>query len=565
MSQRARVLLIIVVATLPLAVTAAVFLWRDLKDGEERIGEDRIALARASALAAGSYVEGNLSTVRTLAVMPAVRGQINLDDLPPHLAAVVRENPQWEGIALIGASGYTLASSAGPPSLLFVGDRPYFQEAMASGLPTVSAALIGRASGEPTIALIAPVDMESGGRGLLVSPMRVARIAEDLRAQVRRDTRRVVLVDREGQTFMHPDPARVRELAPVRGRPDVDAALAGQAGKLILDLDGTQMLVAYAPVPTYGWAVLVVEPVVTAFQPVRAAFAHGVALLIFAGATVAAIGWYFGGRLSHFYDLLVEATARASHLHREALQAVAMRDEFLASASHDLRNPVTSIKTAAEVLLMEIDRNGAVEQGRLKSSLVGIDATATRMAELISGFLDMARLQVGRPLDLRRRPTDIVALTQEVAAEVRRNSNRHRILVEGEPGLVGHWDDARLRRVVSNLLDNAVTYSPDGGDVRVTLARADQSEPEAVLTVRDAGLGVPAADLPDIFDRFHRGRNVADRIPGVGMGLAGARQIVEQHGGTIAVESEEGLGTTVTVRLPINPPRDDSEIQPPPG
>lgn len=566
MSHRARVLSIIAVATLPLAVMAAVLLWQDVRDSEDRIGEDRIALARASALAVGSYVEGNLATVQTLAVMPLVREQISLADITPHLAAVAAENPQWEGIGLIGPDGYTRASSQGPPSSLFVGDRPYFLEVTASGHATVSAALIGRASQQPTIALVAPVDLASGGRGLLVAPMRVDRIAEDLRAQVHRDTRSVVLVDREGQTFLHPDPARVRELAPVRGRPDVDAALAGQAGKLILDLDGTQALVAYAPVPRFGWAVLVVEPVATAFEPVRTSASHSLALLVLAVATVAGIGWYFGGRLSHFYDLLVEATTRANRLHGEALQAVATRDEFLASASHDLRNPVTSIKATAEVLLLEMERTGAVDMARLKSSLAGIDATATRMAALISGFLDVARLQIGRPLDLQRRPTDIAALTQEVAVEVQRTSNKHQILVEGESALVGHWDGARLRRVVSNLLGNALTYSPEGGDVRVTLARVDGSDAEAVLTVRDTGLGIPAEDLPRIFERFHRGRNVVDRIPGVGMGLAGAWQIVEQHGGTIAVDSQEGYGTTVTIRLPIDPPsHDDSELPPQPG
>ena len=565
MSQRARVLLIIAMATLPLALAATVLLWRDVQEGEERIGEERIALAQASALAAGSYVEGNLATVRTLAVMPAVRNQLGVD-LTPHLAAVVAENPQWEGIGLIGPDGYTLASSAGPPSPLFVGDRPYFQEVMVSGRPTVSAALIGRASGQPTMALIAPVDLESGGRGLLVAPMRVDRIAEELLAEVGRDTRGAVLVDRAGQTFMHPDPERVRNLAVVRGQPDVDAALAGQSGKLIRDVDGTEMLVAYAPVPSFGWAVLVIEPVATAFEPIRTALAHGLALIALAAATVAAIGWHFGGRLSQFYNLLVEATTRANMLHGEALQAVATRDEFLASASHDLRNPVTSIKTTAEVLLLEMDRTGAVDMARLKSSLVGIDATATRMAELISGFLDVARLQIGRPLDLRRRPTDIVALAQEVAVEAQRTSNTHRILVEGESCLVGHWDSARLRRVLSNLLDNAVTYSPGGGDVRVTLARVDGSEPAAILTVRDHGLGIPAADLLLIFERFHRGGNVAERIQGVGIGLAGARQIVEQHGGTIAVESREGFGTAVIVRLPIDPPSDDdSELRPQPG
>ena len=133
-------------------------------------------------------------------------------------------------------------------------------------------------------------------------------------------------------------------------------------------------------------------------------------------------------------------------------------------------------------------------------------------------------------------------------------TDQHRLSVSGEGHgvLMGCWDPDRLEQVLGNLLTNAIKYSPDGGTVDVTLATVeDEAGVWAHLSVRDRGLGIPADDLPRLFERFHRGGNVAGRIAGNGLGLAGAHQIVRQHGGTIAVDSEMGRGSTFTVRLPL--------------
>ena len=121
-----------------------------------------------------------------------------------------------------------------------------------------------------------------------------------------------------------------------------------------------------------------------------------------------------------------------------------------------------------------------------------------------------------------------------------------------EPALIGDWDARRLRRLLANLLDNAIKYSPDGGPIAIRIARASDPQGEwAALTVRDRGIGIPADDLPRLFERFHRGSNVTGRIAGTGVGLASVRQIVESHGGEVAVSSNEGEGTTLEVRLPL--------------
>jgi signal transduction histidine kinase len=194
---------------------------------------------------------------------------------------------------------------------------------------------------------------------------------------------------------------------------------------------------------------------------------------------------------------------------------------------------------------------------RLDGALENIDAASNRMTALVDSLLDLAHLQMGQPLELQREPTDLVGLVAEVAAECQQTTDRHEIRLNAIPALYGEWDGQRLQRVIGNLLDNAVKYSPDGGSIEVTVARDGGATPTAVLTVQDHGMGIPAADLPRIFDRFRRGSNVVGKVGGTGIGLASARQIVEQHGGTISVSSDVGEGTLITIRLPLTSPAED--------
>jgi signal transduction histidine kinase len=242
-----------------------------------------------------------------------------------------------------------------------------------------------------------------------------------------------------------------------------------------------------------------------------------------------------------------------ARLYQEAHAAIQARDEFLSSASHDLKNPLVSVKGYAQILGALVAHEASPASKQVAAGLAKIDRAATKMSAMIDELLDVAHLEAGRPLALRRRPTDLVALAHQAVAEFGPGAPRHTLQVEtAAPSLVGLWDAGRLDRVLANLLSNAIKYSPAGGDISVRLAR-DRAPGDgwALLTVQDEGLGIPAADLPHVFERFHRGGNVAGQIRGSGIGLAGVCQIVEQHGGTIGVQSEEGQGATFTVRLPL--------------
>ena len=148
-----------------------------------------------------------------------------------------------------------------------------------------------------------------------------------------------------------------------------------------------------------------------------------------------------------------------------------------------------------------------------------------------------------------------IQLARQALQEHQQTTNRHALQLDTSlDKVVGVWDLPRLERVFNNLLGNAIKYSPEGGVICVQVHSEGglTGERWAVVRVTDQGEGIPEVDLPHIFERFRRGANVEGRIPGTGIGLAGARRILEQHGGGIGVESRVGRGTTFTIRLPID-------------
>lgn len=259
--------------------------------------------------------------------------------------------------------------------------------------------------------------------------------------------------------------------------------------------------------------------------------------------------------------LVSEVASRAAvaadnaRLYGDLQDALGTRDAFLASAAHDLRTPLTAIKGSVQLLQRQLARKPDDLPEHLADGLTTVDTTATRMAQMLDSLLDLALLHFGRALELDRRPTDLAALARRVAAEEAQASALHTICVSGDDSLIGEWDAARLHRVISNLLGNATKYSPAGGVVRVhvsgTHETAECPGARAVFSITDEELGIPRAEVGRVFERFRRGSNVVGRIAGTGLGLGGARQIVEQHGGTIFIDSDEGAGTTVTVALPL--------------
>ena len=243
------------------------------------------------------------------------------------------------------------------------------------------------------------------------------------------------------------------------------------------------------------------------------------------------------------------------------------KDEFLGTISHDLKNPLTTIMGTAYLLERELSDSGSVPAEQLRSGLATIQRSVARMTaqldEVLDELGDVARLDATQPASLERRPIDIVALTRQVVADYGGSDDRNPVHLEtAGDTLFGQWDGARLQRVLANLIGNAAKYSPAGGPITVTVRHEaatdsvdDPAETDgwAVVVVSDHGAGIPASDLPHVFKRFWRGGHGTGLIVGTGIGLADVRQEVTRHGGTVAVESEEGAGSAFTVRLPLQP------------
>jgi signal transduction histidine kinase len=534
MSQRARILWVIVLAITPLALLSGVMLWQQMRQGEERIAAERLQLARAMAFAAEAFLDGQIAAARAVATHLAIARHAPGAPLVEALRRLAARQPDWEGVAVIGRDGYSVAGTVVGPSL-HVGDRAYFRQAVAGGKPVLSDALVGRRAGTPAVIIAVPIAEGSFSGGVMIAPLPTERFGASLREKLGASGVRLTVVDAAGQAFIRPAPSEVARLERMSG-PDIDAVRAGKAGTCAAG----GLLVAWAPVETYGWGVLLSEPAESAFAPVRReALERAAALAVILGV-VFALGWTFAGRLAQY-------TERAEGLSGELQRALETRDEFLAAAAHDLRNPLATIQAAGEVLERAAERPASVGREQLARCAEHILAATRRMARLLNGFLDVAHLQVGRPLELERGRADLAELVRQVVAEQQQVTARHRIAFLGPETLPVDVDGPRLQRALENILGNAIKYSPDGGEVSV---RLQARGPEVLLSIEDRGIGIPPADLERIFGRFERGANVAGRFSGTGIGLAIARQIVEQHGGSLSVTSEVGQGSAFTLHFP---------------
>jgi len=228
-------------------------------------------------------------------------------------------------------------------------------------------------------------------------------------------------------------------------------------------------------------------------------------------------------------------------------EATRLKDDFLSAAAHDLKTPLTTIVNQAQLL-----ERRAIRDPQTPPDLVGLRRLVTeskRLSALVIELLDASRLEDGG-LVSDGVPTDLVEMARAVIA--RRSDARHAIGLSGDAEVIAEIDPARIAQLFENLLENAVKYSPAGGEIGVTIQRAGEA---ARVVVRDGGIGIPAADLPHVFERFHRATNVDDRrFAGMGLGLYICRGIAQQHGGSIDAESVVGRGSTFTVTLPLRSP-----------
>jgi PAS domain S-box-containing protein len=250
--------------------------------------------------------------------------------------------------------------------------------------------------------------------------------------------------------------------------------------------------------------------------------------------------------LSIDHGRLFEAERTARREAQEAGYAVRVRDEFLSVAAHELKTPVTSVRGLSEWLLRLAERGEEPDRARQRRALAMINRQSQNLSRLVTQLLEVVRLDAGR-LEIERHEEDLVPLVRRIVEQAQSLTDRHELVLTAPAGLRASVDAFRFEQVVTNLLDNAIKYSPDGGPIEVELL-----EPRAgsvQLAVRDHGIGVPRGQRAEIFERFHQAHADSHRS-GLGLGLYLSRQIVEQHHGRLELESPASGGSRFVVNLP---------------
>ncbi len=229
-------------------------------------------------------------------------------------------------------------------------------------------------------------------------------------------------------------------------------------------------------------------------------------------------------------------------------EALQLREEFLSVASHELKTPMTSLRGFIQRAIRQLDRGGAVEPSRTRQSLQLIEGQSEKLSRLISQLLDITRMEAGQ-LALEREVTDVSELVRAVVENTQPASPRHRLVLHASPGVVALVDPLRLEQVVANLVNNAIKYCPNGGQIDVEVTRGDADTFQ--ISVTDRGIGISPEHRERVFDRFYQA-HADGHFGGMGLGLYISREIVKLHGGHIDLEFPDEERTRFRVVLPAS-------------
>lgn len=373
--------------------------------------------------------------------------------------------------------------------------------------------------------------------------------------------------------------------APVLGLLGPESLAAPEGMTEAFDARGHRLMVAHAQVTDTPWTVVVTARLREAFAPVTRMGAWVVIVAVLAGTIALVLSQWVGRDVAQRLEALrdgfaalgtqalegggqrVQAlgddevtqlasgfndmAARIDRTQKELREAIAIRDQFLSMASHELRTPLTPLKATLELLIRQSASGQELNPERQRATFGRLNRQVDRLTRLIGDMLDVSRLQSGR-FTLTVAPMDLAALAHEVVERIQSARPERQGLLSLEvprAPLVGRWDEQRLDQLLTNLVENALRYSPPEASVRIRVTE----EAEGVrVDVEDQGIGIPEESLSQLFTPFFRARNATEHYAGgLGLGLAICREIVERHGGRIQVTSAgPGQGSCFTVRLP---------------
>ncbi|MBN8230582.1 sensor histidine kinase [Corallococcus macrosporus] len=533
--------------------------------------EQTVTLAR-SLLRAQSRNAGFIASVRTG----------NREGMRETVELLESEVGLFDAAWLLDSAGETLVPSVRLNRI--VGNfakRDYFQDALKAGDEVLLSRPFLTRAGLPFVVFTVPVDAGNGTRVVLVGGLSLRRLG--LQPTLASRSYHVELFDRrDGTLLRETDRGDVLTRAPSLELLGEEALAGAEGMSEALDASGRRLLVAHTQVDGTPWTVVVTARLREAFAPVTRMGAWVVAIAVLAGAIALLLSRWAGRdvaqRLESLRDGFAtlgtpaqeqrvlaegddevaqlasgfnEMAARIDRTQKELREAIAIRDQFLSMASHELRTPLTPLKATLELLIRQLGGGQAVGPERQREAFARMNRQVDRLTRLIGDMLDVSRLQSGR-FALTVAPMDLVALAREVVERIQSTRpERQGLLSLDVPAgsLVGRWDEQRLDQLFTNLVENALRYSPPGTPVAV---RVREEDGQVRLDVEDRGIGIPRESLSQLFTPFFRARNATEHYAGgLGLGLAICREIVERHGGRIDVRSDgPGQGTCFTAWLP---------------
>jgi signal transduction histidine kinase len=468
------------------------------------------------------------------------------DEAVDILRSVPEDFPFIERIFLADPHGTLMADTPALPDVRGVNfaHRDWYQGVLRTGIPYVSDAYQRAAAPQyHVIAAALPIKIDEHRiTGILVLQVRLQSLLEWMHTIELGPGGVVYLVDRRGQMAAHPELAPDGELRDVSSVPAVEKALRGEGGADIAFDPVAQdaRVVAYAPVPGYGWGVMAEEPTRTAFAARNRELRHlGLAYGLVALASGTFAYWILR-MLTERRRAAYHISALNADLQRwaaELKQANKELDVFSYTVSHDLRAPLSSIDGFSQALL---DDYAATLDARGQDYLQRICEATQRMADLIDALLDLSHVTEGEPV---REAVDVSALARAMATDLQRCEPTRQAEFVIADGLVAHGDARWLGIVLENLFSNAWKFTAKQPRARIEFGSLPQHDGSRVFFVRDNGVGFDMASADKLFGAFQRlhGRT---EYPGTGVGLATVQRIIQRHGGRIWAEGTVGQGAT---------------------
>jgi signal transduction histidine kinase len=554
---------------------------------EKQVRDDTRYAAAGEADFTRRYLDDSRESLYLLLESPGFRAALmsgERESLRPYLSNLAARERTFHAALVLDERATVLATSEGLEGWGFQ-MRELFPEAPAPGELPLSLPFT-RPPDKPLVAVALPfqLDLHGARRGLLVGLLSLERLSEAATPASRRF--RVQVLDRRGQKILRDTAPGAQLLGSAHLPEALQEELARPGGGVLEAFDAAdrRVLAAEAPVEGSPWSVVVTQELGVAYAAITRMSAAVVGLVLMGVLLALALSQLVARDVIRRLGTLREATAalaagdltrrveveeddelgelargfnemadRTGATQAELKEAVRAREEFLSVASHELRTPLTPLKGFAALTLQRLEKSGDFpERERLLKALRSMARQTERLARLVDDLLDTARIQGGR-FELERQRVDLLPVLREVMErfELRGEGGVTFELRVPEHPVEGDWDAPRLDQVLTNLVSNAVRYSPQGGLVRVTLEEA----PDSIhVHVKDEGIGIPPESLAGLFRPFARASNATARhYGGLGLGLFICREIVERHGGTIWAESPgPQQGSAFHVRLPRN-------------